>query len=731
MRVLRTAGIPAYKGFWFGFAACASLLAVLLTGVVANAAPTGLAYPPAQRGDHVDEYHGVKVPDPYRWMEDIDSPQTQAWVSAQANLSSSYLAALPGRDEIARRLQRIWNYERWSAPEKYGPNWFYTHNDGLQNQAVTFVTTDPATPGRVLLDPNTLTKDGTVALRSRAVSDDGKLFAYALSDAGSDWQIWRVRDVATGKDLPDEIRWSKAGDATFRKDSSGFYYTAYDPPKSEEALKAANQYQKLYFHRLGTPQSADQLVYTRTDDPQWFVGAVVTDDGHYLVIQANHGDEVQNTVLVQDLTVPNAPIVPVIPKPTFVYNVIGNVGSKFFIQTDDGAARYRVIAVDVAHLGPAHTGGDPWQTIVPESKDTIDGASLVGGQLIVSYLKDAHSAVRRFGLDGKPAGDVNLDGLGTVSGFRGRITDTDTYYSYSSFTVPPSVYRLDVKSGKTLLWKTPKLDGFTPADFDTTQVFYSSKDGTRVPMFIVARKGTKLDGSNPTILYGYGGFNISEDPAFSPSVAGWIQLGGVFALANLRGGGEYGRAWHEAGMKTHKQNVFDDFTAAAQYLIAQKWSNPRRLAIRGGSNGGLLVGATLEQHPELFAAAIPQVGVMDMLRFRDFTVGKGWESDYGTVDNQDEFQAMLKYSPLQNVKPNANYPPTLVTTGDHDDRVFPAHSFKFTAAMQHADPNGNPILIRIETRAGHGQGKPTAKQIEEMADIYAFARHAMGLGAPP
>ncbi|HEY4212072.1 MAG TPA: prolyl oligopeptidase family serine peptidase [Steroidobacteraceae bacterium] len=723
------------KALWLGFAACTGGVLSGLAGVVANAAPTKLAYPPAQRGDHVDEYHGVKVPDPYRWMEDIDSPQTRAWVAAEAKLSSSYLGALPGRDEIARRLQRIWNYERWSPPEKYGANWFYTHNDGLQNQAVTFVTTDPATPGRVLLDPNTLTKDGTVALRSRAVSDDGRLFAYALSDAGSDWQTWRVRDVATGKDLPDEIRWSKAGDASFRKDGSGFYYTAYDPPKSEEALKAANQYQKLYFHRLGTPQSADKLVYTRTDDPQWFVGAVVTDDGHYLVIQANHGDEVQNTVLVQDLTVPNAPILPVIPEPTFVYNVIGNVGSKFFIQTDDGAARYRVIAVDVAHAdsahgGPTHAGADPWQTVVPESKDTIDSVSLVGGQLIVSYLKDAHSAVRRFGLDGKPAGEVNLDGLGTVSGFRGRIADTDTYYSYSSFTVPPSVFHLDARSGKSSLWKTPKLDGFTPSEFDTTQVFYSSKDGTRVPMFIVARKGAKLDGSNPTILYGYGGFNISEDPSFSPSVAGWIQLGGVFALANLRGGGEYGRAWHEAGMKTHKQNVFDDFTAAAQYLIAQKWTNPRRLAIRGGSNGGLLVGATLEQHPELFAAAIPQVGVMDMLRFRDFTVGKGWESDYGTVDNPDEFQAMLKYSPLQNVKPNANYPPTLVTTGDHDDRVFPAHSFKFTAAMQHADPNGNPILIRIETRAGHGQGKPTAKQIQEMADIYAFVRNAMGLGAP-
>jgi prolyl oligopeptidase len=709
---------------------CASFLASTVSAV--TSAPDGqpksqtgpIEYPPAARGDHVDVYHGVKVPDPYRWMEDIDSPQTRAWVEAEAKLSSAYLSRIPGRDRIAAQLKKIWNYERWTPPEKHGATWFFTHNDGLQNQPVIFATPDPGAhgPARTLLDPNTLSRDGTVALRERAISQDGKYFAYALSEAGSDWQTWRVKDVATGKDLPDELHWSKAGGGSWRKDNSGFYYTIYDEPKSGEALKAANQFEKLRFHKLGTPQSRDPLIYTRTDDPDWFVGGIVTDDGRYLVIQANHGDEVQNTVLVQDLSKPGAAIQPIIEKPTAVYNVVGNIGATLYVQTDDGAPRYRIIAIDVAK--PAR---ENWRTVVPESTDTLDSVSLVGGQLIASYLKDAHSAVRRYSTDGKLVGEVQLEGLGTASGFAGRLEDRETFYSYSSFTTPPSVYHLDIVSGKSALWRQPKLEGFNPAEYATTQVFYTSKDGTHVPMFVVARKGVKLDGNNPTILYGYGGFNISEEPGFSPSVAGWLQLGGVFALANIRGGGEYGRAWHEAGMKVHKQNVFDDFAAAAQYLIAQKWTRPQRLAIRGGSNGGLLVGATIEQHPELFAAAIAQVGVMDMLRFRDFTVGKGWESDYGSVDNPDEFHALLAYSPLQNVKPNVNYPSVLVTTGDHDDRVFPAHSFKFTAAMQHADPHGNPILIRIETRAGHGQGKPTAKQIDEMADIYAFTLNAMGL----
>jgi prolyl oligopeptidase len=697
-------------------------VAGIALGAAAALAASEIAYPPAMRGDHVDHYHGVAVPDPYRWMEDIDSPATRAWVAAEAKLTRGYLDAIPERQAIADRLQQMWNYQRWSPPEHYGRYWFYAHNDGLQNQSPVFVTADPDVRAHVLLDPNTLSKDGTVALRETAPSDDGRLFAYALSEAGSDWQTWQVRDVATGRDLPDRLDWSKAGGASWRRDDSGFYYTRYQPPKPGEAFKAANQYQKLYFHRLGTPQAEDVLVYARSDDPDWYLTSQVTDDGRFLVIEATHGDEVQNTLMVQDLSRPGAPLVPIVPQPTAVYSFIGNIGTTFYVLTDDRAPRYRIVAFDLEH--PARTR---WRTVVPQSAATLDTATLVGKQLIGQYLQDAHSAVRRYSPAGKLLGEVSLEGLGSASGFEGHLDDTMTYYGYSSFITPPSIYRLDLATGTSSLWRQPFVAGFAPADYRAQEVFYASKDGTRVPLYIVARRGAKLDGSNPTQLYGYGGFNISLEPAFSPAVAGWLKLGGVYAMANLRGGGEYGRAWHEAGMKTHKQNVFDDFAAAARYLIARHWTSPQRLAIRGASNGGLLVGATEEQHPELFAAAVAQVGVMDMLRFRDFTVGKGWESDFGSVDNPAEFRAMLAYSPLQNVRPGVDYPPTLITTADHDDRVFPAHSFKFTAAMQHADPHGEPILLLVESRAGHGGGMPTSKVIEEMADIYAFMLNAMGL----
>ncbi len=696
----------------------------------AAACPVGVAappraqldYPPAMRGNHVDHYHGVAVADPYRWMEQIDSPATHAWVQAESKLTRGYLDAIAERRSIAARLKQSWDYERWSPPEHYGSYWFYSHNDGLQNQAVVFVTSDPRMPAHVLLDPNTLSKDGTVALSDTAPSDDGRLFAYALSEAGSDWQTWHVRDVATGKDLPDRLDWSKAGGASWRRDDSGFYYTRYAPPKPGEALKAANRYQKLYFHRLGMPQDADVLVYTRRDDPDWYLSGQVTDDGHFLVIEATHGDEVQNTLLVEDLSRPGSPLVPLVPQPTAVYSFIGNIGTTFYVLTDDQAPRYRIVAFDLEH--PARR---LWRTVVPQARATLDSATLVGRELIGQYLEDAHSAVRRYSPTGKLLGEVSLGGLGTASGFDGHLEDTTTYYGYSSFTTPPSVYRLDLATGTSSLWRQPFVGGFTPADYQSREVFYRSKDGTRVPLYIVSRRGAKQDGSNPTELYGYGGFNISLEPAFSPAVAAWLQLGGVYAMANLRGGGEYGRAWHEAGMKTRKQNVFDDFAAAAEYLIAQAWTSPKRLAIRGASNGGLLVGATEEQHPQLLAAAVAQVGVMDMLRFRDFTVGKGWESDYGSVDNPVEFRALLAYSPLQNVRAGVNYPPTLITTADHDDRVFPAHSFKFAAAMQHADPRGRPILLLVESRAGHGGGMPTSKVIEETADIYAFMLNAMGL----
>jgi prolyl oligopeptidase len=699
--------------------ACAAACWPRSAGAEPSSAPH---YPPAQRGDHVDEYHGIKVLDPYRWMEDIDSPATRAWVEAQARLTSDYLAAIPAHDRIAQRLREIWNFERWRPPEKHGAQWFYVHNSGLQDQSVLFATADLEQPARVLLDANTLSKDGTIAFKGAGYSDDGRLMAYGLSEAGSDWEVWRVRDVASGKDLPDEIRWAKFTGASWRKDGSGFYYSGYPASAAGRSLKAPNQYHKVFFHRLGTPESQDPQIYGRTDDPDWFVGGQVTDDGHYLVVAANHGTDVRNTLLVADLTVEGSAVAPVIAEPRANYTFVGNIGSTLYVQTDDDAPRYRVIAIDLARPGRAH-----WRTVVAESKDTLDSATLVGHQLIAQYLHDAHSVVRRYAPDGKPLGELTLPGFGTTSGFEGRLEDTFTYYAYTDYTTPASIFRLDLKTGGTRLWRTPQLAAFKPAEYETQQIFYVSKDGTRVPMFVTARKGMVLDGHNPTILYGYGGFNDSLQPVFSPRIAAWLELGGVYAVANLRGGGEYGRAWHEAGMKTHKQNVFDDFIGAAQFLTAHHWTSRERLAILGASNGGLLIGAVEEQRPDLFAAAVAQVGVMDMLRFREFTVGKAWEADYGSIDNEDEFKALAAYSPYHNVRPNADYPATLILTGDHDDRVFPAHSFKLAAAMQNADPRGKPILIRIDLRAGHGAGKPVSKQVDETADIYSFVLNAMGL----
>jgi prolyl oligopeptidase len=680
-----------------------------------------LSYPAAPRGNQVDDYHGTKVADPYRWMEEVDSAPTRTWVEAEAKLTSDYLAAIPGRERIMRRLKQIWNFERWGAPEKHGGVWFYSHNDGLQNQSVLFATADPEKPAHVMLDPNGMSNDGTVAFKGAGYSNDGKWMAYGLSEAGSDWETWHVRDVASGKDLPDKLRWAKFTGASWRKDGSGFYYSGFSPTEAGQSLKAQNQFHTLFFHKLGTAESQDAKIYTRTDSPDWYVGAQVTDDGRYLIVTANHGTDVKNTLLAADLAA-DATVGPVIAEPRASYTFIGNIGSTLFVQTDDQAPRYRVVAIDLGNPSREH-----WRNVVAESSDTLDGVTLVGHQIIAQYLHDAHSVVKRFSTTGKPLGEVALSGLGTASGFAGRIEDAVTYYSYTDYTTPASIYRLDLKTGRTTLWRAPSLSGFKPADYETKQVFYTSKDGTRVPMFVIALRGLSLDGTHPTILYGYGGFSDSLHPTFSPAVAAWLELGGVYAVANLRGGGEYGRVWHEAGMKTHKQNVFDDFIAAAEYLVANRWTSRERLAINGASNGGLLIGAVEEQRPDLFAAAVAQVGVMDMLRFREFTVGKGWEADYGSVDNQDEFQALRAYSPVHNVQNGVAYPATLILTGDHDDRVFPAHSFKFAAAMQNADPSGRPILIRIDLRAGHGMGKPVSKRVEETADVYSFVLNAMGL----
>lgn len=682
-------------------------------------AKQSLQYPEARRSDQTDTYHGTKVPDPYRWLEDIDSPETRTWVKAEQALTRTYLDAIPGREKIRERLSAVWNYPRWSPPEHHGQWWFYTRNDGLQNQPVLYVTKDLSAEPTVLLDPNKLSNDGTVALKSTAYSEDGRYMAYGTSAAGSDWETWHVMDVS-GKTHPaDELRWVKFTAASWEKDGKGFYYNRYDAPSGEESLKDANKFQKLYFHRLGTPQSADPLIIDSKTDPDLFFGGEVTEDGRYLVISVRRGTGVNTEVMVRDLRKAGNPLQTVIGEFKAAYDFIGNKGTSLYFMTDADAPHYRVVAIDVKHPQMP-------RVVIPEGDDTIRNAGMAGGELVVTRLHDAHSVIQRYALDGKPLAEVALPGIGTVEGVTGRMRDTEAYFSFDSFTVPPMIVGLNVKTGATSVWKVPKID-FDGSRYETRQVFFTSRDGTRIPMFITAKKGLVLDGNNPTMLYGYGGFNISILPRFSPAIATWLELGGVWASVTLRGGSEYGRAWHEAGMKTHKQNVFDDNAAAAKYLIDQHYTSPARLALRGGSNGGLLVAASELQHPELYAAAVAEVPVIDMLRFREFTIGKAWESDYGSVDNADEFAAMLAYSPRDNVKTGVNYPPTLVLTGDHDDRVFPAHSFKFAAEMQHDDPTGNPLLLRVETSAGHGAGMPTSKRIDVSTDIFLFVLNAMGL----
>ena len=690
-----------------------------------NAMTTTSTYPAAKTVPQTDDYHGTKVADPYRWLEDLDSADTRAWIDAQNKVTFEYLARIPGRERLKQRLTELWNYERYTSPEHYGDRYFYTRNDGLQNQAVLYVADSLEAAPRVLLDPNTLSKDGTIALKNYAVSDDGKYIAYGLSSGGSDWEEWHVLDGGTGKNTDDDLKWVKFSGCSWRRDGTGFFYSRYDEPKGN-TLKAVSKFQKLYFHRLGTKQADDLLIHEQKDQPDWMFGAQVSDDGHYLVINVERSTETKNLVLFRDLAKKHADATTETLIGTWdaSYQFLGNSKGTFYFLTDKDAPRYRIVAIELKHPEPAQ-----WKQVVAQGKETLQNASIVNHNFVAEYMQDAHSQVRRFDLKGKALGSIDLPGLGTATGFTGRTRDTETFYIYTSYTTPPSVFRYDLAASKNNLFRTPKV-AFEPDQFETRQVFYTSKDGTRIPMFVTAKKGVALNSDNPTILYGYGGFNIPLQPAFSPALLAWVENGGVYAVANLRGGGEYGRDWHEAGMKTRKQNVFDDFIAAAEYLIREKYTSPQKLAIRGASNGGLLVAAAELQRPDLFAAAIPQVGVLDMLRFRDFTIGKAWESDYGSVEHAEDFKAMYAYSPLHNVKTGANYPPTLIITGDHDDRVFPAHSFKFAATMQAANPHGKPALIRIETRAGHGQGKPTSMQIEEAADVYAFILDAFAKAAP-
>ncbi|WP_207393437.1 prolyl oligopeptidase family serine peptidase [Duganella aceris] len=700
--------------------AAAVLMAHGAMAQTCTVAGAGLTYPVTRTVDQTDDYHGVKVADPYRWLEDANSAETGDWVQAQNKLTQSYLSQIPGRDAIRARLTKLWNYERFSVPFKEGGRYFYSRNDGLQNQAVLYTMKTLADVPRLLLDPNTLAADGTVALAGLAVSPNGKFLAYSTAASGSDWNEIKVRDIESGKDTTDLVKWVKFSNTAWLHDGSGFFYSRYDEPEEATKLAGVNYFQKLYFHKLGTPQSADALVYDRPDHKDWGFGAEVTEDGRFLIITGSQGTENKNRIFYKDLSNKNAKVVGLLEDFDAAYNFIGNDGPVFWFRTERNAPRGRIISIDTRK--PAVLN---WKQIVPEGGDTMVSASMVNNQLLVDYLSDAHSLVKVYDLKGKPLHDIELPGLGTAGGFSGKRSDGETFYSYTSFTAPTTIYRYDLKANKSSVYRQPNVD-FDAGKFETRQQFFTSRDGTKVPMFIVAKKGLKLDGGNPTYLYGYGGFNISLTPTFSVANLAWLEMGGVYVMANLRGGGEYGESWHESGTKLQKQNVFDDFIGAAEWLIANKVTSPARLSIGGGSNGGLLVGAAMTQRPELFAAAIPQVGVMDMLRFHKFTIGWAWTSDYGSSDNADEFKALVKYSPLHNLKKGVCYPATMITTADHDDRVVPAHSFKFAATAQADQAQGGaPILIRIDSKAGHGAGKPTTKQIEEVADRWGFLARAL------
>jgi prolyl oligopeptidase len=678
---------------------------------------TKINYPPAQRTDHVDVLHGVSVPDPYRWLEELDSEQTQHWIAAQNRLTFDYLEQVPARPRITQRMTELWNFEKLSPPFKRGGRYFFTRNDGLQNQDVLYWMAAPDAELQTLLDPNQLSEDGTVALTGSAVSKDGKLLAYGLSAAGSDWQEWRVREVESGRDLDDHLQWVKFSSASWTSDGKGFFYSRYDAPAEGTAYKGANYYHKLYYHRLGAPQAADELIYERPDQKEWGFEGIVTDDGRYLIIYVWKGTHRENNIFYLS----GGQVVELLRDFDAAYQFIGNDGPVFYFQTDLEAPLGRVVAIDVAQPDRTH-----WQTIIPESTDALQSVHLVGERFIAVYLHDAHSRVQVFDKSGQAERQVELPSIGSVEGFDGSPDDPETFFLFTSFTTPGTVYRYDAETGKSAIFRQPQV-GFDPADYVIHQVFYPSQDGTRVPMFISHKKGLEIDGNTPTFLYGYGGFNIPQPPVFSVPNLVWMEMGGIFALANLRGGGEFGKAWHVAGMKQNKQNVFDDFIAAAEWLIANGYTRTPKLAIGGRSNGGLLIGACMTQRPDLFGACLPVVGVLDMLRFHQFTIGWAWVSDYGSPDDPEEFKSLWAYSPYHNVRPGTAYPPTLIATGDYDDRVFPAHSFKFAAALQAAQSSDAPTLVRIDTKTGHGVGKPTSKLIEEMADRWTFLVHTLDM----
>lgn len=702
------------------------ILCCLLASTSVFAATSAPQYPAAPRGEVQDNYHGTSVADPYRWMEAQDSPQVRGWVAAQNDLARPRLESLPQRAWFKKRLTQLWNYERFAVPTEAGGNYFWLRNSGTQDQAVLYVGESLADPGRVLFDPNGASSDATVALSRFEPSADGKLLAYALSDGGTDWETWHFRRVADGTDLPDVLRFTKFGSLSFAKDGSGVWYTRYPRRQdSQEMVRGDDLAQStIYFHRFGESQDTDQLAYAVSDHPTRTPDAQITDDGRYLILGIFDGYQT-NGVRLMDLRDPARPVRDLFYDWDAQYTVIGTRGDEFFVLTTQSAPNGRVFAVDVNKPDRSH-----WRPVVPESTLAIEAAQYVGGRIIVRYVRDAIGVAKVFETNGALAGEVPVPGPGTLSGFDGHGERAETFFSFADFLQPPRIFRLDVATLTVAPWRAAK----SVADvkrFETVQRFYTSKDGTRIPMFITQRRGLKRDGKNPVLLYGYGGFSVAITPTYKPPIIAWLEMGGVYVEANLRGGSEYGERWHEAGTKERKQNVFDDFIAAAEFLIAEKYTRAGRIAISGRSNGGLLVGATMVQKPELFGAALPAVGVLDMLRYHTASANaRQWSSDFGLSENPAEFAAQLRYSPVHNTRAGVCYPPTLITTADRDDRVVPWHSYKFAASLQRDQGCAKPVFIRVETRAGHGAGKPVWMQIEDYADQYGFAADALGVRKP-
>jgi len=694
-----------------------SILAACTGGKKQEETLSAIAYPQTAKVDTTDTYFGTKIADPYRWLEDDNSPQTAEWVKAENKVTYDYLSKIPYRENIRQRLTKIWNYTKCGTPFKEGEFTFFFKNDGVQNQSVLFVE-EGKSEARVLIDPNTLSKEGTTALTSPIPCKGGKLLAYQLAQAGSDWNEIHVMDVKTGKELKDVLKWVKFSGVSWKGDK-GFYYSHYDVPTGGHDLSKKNEFMKVYFHTVGESQEKDVLVYEDKEHPTRNFGASLTDDERFLVLQGSESTS-GNSLMVKDLSKPNSVYQTIVDNFDNNYGVIDNVGDQLLVITDKNAPKYQLVLID-----PAKPQPENWKKIIPESNDLLQSVSLCYGKIIAKFLKDVTSRVYIYNLDGKQENELKLDGLCMVDEINGTKKDSVMFYSFVTFTNPTTIYKYNLKNNQSAIYFKPKID-FNSDEYETKQVFYPSKDGTKIPMFITCKKGLALDGNNPCFLYGYGGFNISNTPRFSTSNIIFLEQGGIYAVANLRGGGEYGEEWHKAGTKCNKQNVFDDFIAAADYLVKEKYTSNAKLAIHGRSNGGLLIGATMTERPDLAKVALPGVGVLDMLRYHKFTIGYAWASDYGTSADKSEFDCLIKYSPVHNVK-EVEYPATMVLTGDHDDRVVPAHSFKFAATLQEKHKGSNPALIRIDVNAGHGAGKPTSKLIDEQTDVWSFVFYNLGV----